>query len=182
MKGEEKHLIISSPSEDFIKTLYSQLNNIHSFEINKKEFVISDIKVFDIKLKNKFITASPIVLYKNSKTGEFFKFYKNLDNFDFFLNRLKDNAIKKYNSYYKTNFNLEGEIFDKLMPRVRNGRIDIYTKISKKGRDFFIVGSSWKLLEKTKINKEEAKFYKFIMDCGLGEKNSLGFGFLNPLK
>lgn len=54
--------------------------------------------------------------------------------------------------------------------------------IAKKGREFLVVGTTWKLLEKIKIRKEERKFYKFIMDCGLGEKNSLGFGFINPIK
>ena len=45
---------------------------------------------------------------------------------------------------------------------------------------FLIIGSLWKNLEK--FNMDDKKFYKFILDCGLGEKNSLGFGMLNTLR
>ncbi|WP_297065841.1 CRISPR-associated endoribonuclease Cas6, partial [Thermococcus sp.] len=45
-----------------------------------------------------------------------------------------------------------------------------------------VIGSNWELLEKERIKPEERRFYRFIMDAGLGEKNSLGFGFLNPLR
>jgi len=47
---------------------------------------------------------------------------------------------------------------------------------------FLIFGSLFDLLEKSYIENKERKFYKFLLDCGLGEKNSLGFGFVNPIK
>jgi CRISPR-associated endoribonuclease Cas6 len=37
-------------------------------------------------------------------------------------------------------------------------------------------------LEKEYVDKKERKFYKFLLDVGVGEKNSLGFGFVNPIK
>lgn len=35
----------------------------------------------------------------------------NKPNFDFFFNRLKDNAIKKYNAFYDDDFELESDLF-----------------------------------------------------------------------
>lgn len=54
-------------------------------------------------------------------------------------------------------------------------------KVVKNGVPFPVIGSNWELLEKERIKPEERKFYRFLMDVGLGEKNSLGFGFVNPI-
>jgi len=51
--------------------------------------------------------------------------------------------------------------------------------IRKDQRDRRIIGTKW-IFEKIHYPKELRKFYKFILDCGLGEKNSMGFGFVNP--
>ncbi len=182
VEGEDKYLLISSPRKEFINVLYEKLDNLGDISLNNFKFEVSEVKKFDLKVKNKFITGSPIVLYKDKDRGKFIKFYD--DNFDlmFFIQRLQDNAIKKYKAFYGEEPVLNGFIFDRIAPRVRNGRVDVYVRIAKKGKEFLIIGTTWKLLEKIKIRKEERKFYKFIMDCGLGEKNSLGFGFLNPIK
>ena len=46
------------------------------------------------------MTGSPIVLYKDKDKGEYMKFYD--DDFDllFFVQRLQDNAVKKYKAFY----------------------------------------------------------------------------------
>ncbi|NJE13343.1 CRISPR-associated endoribonuclease Cas6 [Thermococcus sp. LS2] len=180
-KGEAKSLIISSPNEKFIEALYSRLKDRERIYLGKHEFYLKSVKKFSLKVKRRFITGSPIVLYKDNKKNEYFKFYVH-HNINFFLQRLEENAVKKYHAYYGEEPLIEGNLFDKMIPRIRNGKVDIYVRIVKMGVPFTIVGSSWKLLEKHCITKEERKFYQFIMDCGLGEKNSLGFGFLNPLK
>ena len=51
-------------------------------------------------------------------------------------------------------------------------------RIIMKNQTFIIIGSLWKVLEKN-IAREDRKFYNFLFDCGLGEKNSLGMGFIN---
>ena len=182
VNGEEKYLLISSPREEFIEVLYEKLDDFGEVGLNGFKFDVSGVKKFDLRVKNKFMTGSPIVLYKDKDKGEYMKFYD--DDFDllFFVQRLQDNAVKKYRVFYNEEPVLNGFIFDKIAPRVRKGRVDVYIRVAKKGKVFFVVGSAWKLLEKVRIRREERKFYKFIMDCGLGEKNSLGFGFLNPIK
>jgi len=52
-----------------------------------------------------------------------------------------------------------------------------------KGKDVIRIGTLWKKLNVLRsLDREEKKFYYFIMESGLGILNSLGFGFVNPLK
>lgn len=181
VRGDVKSLIISSPNEEFIEALYSRLKEKDRMYLGKHEFYLKSVKKFRLKVKRKFITGSPIVLYKDNRKNEYFKFYIHRD-INFFLRRLEENALKKYRVFYGEDGFFDGNIFDKMIPAVKNGKIDLYIKIVRHGIPFIVVGSMWKLLEKHRITREEKKFYQFIMDCGLGEKNSLGFGFLNPIK
>ncbi|MCD6131075.1 MAG: CRISPR-associated endoribonuclease Cas6 [Candidatus Hydrothermae bacterium] len=176
------NLLISSPDSEFIKTLSKKLHGHKRVYIGKNELRITEVKMFRLPLGEAFQTGSPIVLYRNAERNEYFKLHEHRD-LRFFLERLKENAEKKYAAFYGEEVHLKGPIFDRVIPKLRRGgKLDVYVKIVKNGIPFPIIGSNWELLEKTKIPREERKFYRFIMDAGLGEKNSLGFGFLNPIK
>ncbi|MGC8558916.1 MAG: CRISPR-associated endoribonuclease Cas6, partial [Nitrososphaeria archaeon] len=144
--------------------------------VNGAEFEIEEIKQFRLKLSRIFTTSSPIVLYKNNLTNEYFSFKRD-GALDFFINRLKENALKKYRAYYNEDIEFEENIFDRLVFRK-----EVAVNIYKNGVRFIIIGSMWKMIEKFNIDPAYKKFYSFLMDCGLGEKNSLGFGFINPVK
>jgi len=175
-------LLISSPEKGFINTLYSAIRERETVYIGRNELRVSEVKRFNLPLRKAFQTGSPIVLYKNAGENEYFKLHQHRD-LRFFLQRLKENAEKKYEAFYGEDFLLEGPIFDRLIPKLRsNGKLDVYVKVVKNGVPFPVIGSNWELLEKERIKPEERHFYRFIMDAGLGEKNSLGFGFLNPIR
>lgn len=174
--GSYKYLVISSPNSDLINTLFWQIKGRNKAIINGLEFEIKHVKRFRPKLPKAFTTGSPIVLYKDNLNNEYFSFRKHGD-IDFFLNRLKENALKKYRAYYNEDIEFDENIFDRMVFRK-----EVAVNIYKKGTRFVIIGSVWKMLEKFEIKPEYRKFYNFIMDCGLGEKNSLGFGFINPVK
>ena len=124
------------------------------------------------KICNKFISATPTVLYEDNINNKYFSFKQNND-FNFFFDRLKDNAVKKYNAFYDYDFSLDSELFSSF----EFGR-EVSIRLNKSGNNFIIIGSLWKNLEFS-INNSNKDFYNFLFDCGLGEKNSLGFGFLN---
>ena len=175
-------LIVSSPDKGFIEALHDNLKDRVRVYLGKEELVIAEVKKFRLPLRRRFQTGSPIVLYKDSGENEYFKLHAHR-NLNFFLKRLKENAEKKYNAFYGDDFHLEGPIFDRMVPKLRkNGKLDVYVKIVKNGIPFPVIGSNWELLEKEKIKAEERRFYRFLMEAGLGEKNSLGFGFLNPIR
>lgn len=172
--GKEKNLLISSPNRDFIESLRSSIKQKQSLKLGGHE-IKAKYKVIQLKLGTRFISASPIVLYEDNLQNLYYSFERNKD-LNFFLQRLKDNAVKKYNAFYSDNFTLNENIFDRLIFRK-----EIAVRLKKGDAEFIIIGSVWKLLEKFSLT-EHRKLYEFIMDCGLGEKNSLGFGFINPLR
>ena len=175
-EDECKSIIISSPNKPFLRVLKENIEKKSEFSLGKHKFMIEDIKLFNIELGKRWQTGTPIVLYKDNKKNEYFSFRRHKD-FGFFLNRLKENAIKKFKAYHKMEeFNIDGPLFDSL-----SFRKEIPVKIKKEKSEFIIIGSLWKCLEKVYFRKGDARFYRFIMDCGLGEKNSFGFGFVNPL-
>ncbi|WP_456394385.1 CRISPR-associated endoribonuclease Cas6 [Thermococcus sp.] len=173
---------ISSPDPGFIRTLHSKIVGRKTIYIGKHELKIAGLKRFKLPLRRAFQTGSPVVLYRNAEENEYFKLHEHRDLL-FFLDRLRENAERKYNAFYNDDFTLEGPIFDRLIPKLRkNGKLDVYVKVVKNGIPFPVIGSNWELLEKERIERHERRFYRFIMDAGLGEKNSLGFGFLNPIR
>jgi len=174
--------IVSSPEEGFINALYSAIKERESIHIGKDEYQVVELKKFKLPLRRTFQTGSPVVLYRNASKNEYFKFHAHRD-LHFFLDRLKENAEKKYSAFYGEELSLEGPLFDRMVPKLRpNGKIDVYVKVVKNGVPFPVIGSNWELLEKERIRPEERRFYRFLMDVGLGEKNSLGFGFINPIR
>ncbi len=172
--GDQKTLIISSPSSAFIKILYYQLSKMDVFRLDKYFMEIKKLKLIKkTSCSNSLITGTPVVLFKNNNENRYFSF-NNSDgvDFNFFFKRLKNNAVKKYNAYTDDNFDLDSELFDSFEI---NREVSIRMNI--RNNKFIIIGSLWKL-EKN-ISNYEKKFYNFLFDVGLGEKNSLGFGFLN---
>lgn len=169
----EKTIIISSPNNAFIKLLNYQLKNKRRFYLNKYPFDIVKIKMFKLKANNKIISATPIVLFEDNINNKYFSFRKN--GFDFFFERLKDNALKKYNSFYKDTFSLEDSLFDSFK---FNKEVSI--RMNMKKNSFIIIGSLWSFDKY--IDTPNRKFYNFLFDCGYGEKNSLGMGFVNNRK
>lgn len=175
-------LIVSSPDRKFVKALYSSLKGRSRIHLGKLELEIAEVKAFSLPLRRMFQTGSPVVLYRDKEKNEYFQLHHHED-LTFFLKRLRENAEKKYNAFYNDEFTLEGPIFDRLVPKLRkNGKLDVYVKVVKNGIPFAVISSNWELLEKEIIKPEERRFYRFIMDAGIGEKNSLGFGFLNPIR
>lgn len=170
--GVEKKIIISSPSSALIKLLYYKLSNMEVFRLNKFFMEITDLTLLNTKASNSFTVATPITLYEDNKMNRYYSFKSNPD-FNFFFERLKDNSLKKYNSYYKEDYFFDEDLFDSF-----EFSKEVSVQMSIHHKKFIIIGSLWKSFEK-EIIKDNKKFYNFIFDCGLGEKNSLGFGFLN---
>ena len=174
--GFKKTLLFSSPSNDLINELYNSILRYRTIKIKNLNFNVINVKKIKLNLTNRFISGSPIVLYKDNKSNEYFSFEKHND-LNFFLERIKENAIKKYNTYFGESIILNEPIFDKM-----KFKKEVVIKDFKSGKEFIIIGSVWKLLEKFHIPDHLYNFYEFVMDCGLGEKNSLGYGFINPVR
>lgn len=171
--GKIKNLIISSPKKGFIKTLKSSLIKRDYFYLGKQRMNLDNVAIFQPKLKRRFINSTPIVLYEDNLKNRYYSL-KNTNDFSFFLDRLKDNALKKFNAYNDLDYYFDGNLFDQF-----EFNREVAVRVKKADKMFLIIGTLWKNLEK--FNMDDKRFYNFIMDCGLGEKNSLGFGMINPM-
>ncbi len=167
-----KKLIISSPNNEFLYALQNVLGEKTDFRLNKYKMELLKSKLLKDNFKPNFISATPIVLYEDNQSNKYYSFKQSPD-FNFFFNRIKDNALKKYNAFYGDEFELTGDLFTNF-EFVR----EVSVRVKKNDNWFIIIGSLWKNL-KFELNKDNKKFYKFLFNNGIGEKNSLGFGFLN---
>lgn len=171
-KNSLKKLIISSPNDDLIRCIYNQLKDKSSFRLKNHKMELLKVIILKNKNCNNFISSTPIVLFEDNKKNIYYSFKQNPD-FNFFFDRLKDNALKKYNAFYDDEFILDSDLFTNF----EFGR-EVSIRLKKNGSQFIIIGSLWKNLE-FDLNVQNKKFYNFLFENGLGEKNSLGFGFIN---
>lgn len=166
----EKTLIISSPNANLAWHIYEQLKYRSIFNLNKYPMQIVSVRKSFQKPRRNIITATPIVLYEDNTNNRYFSFKK--DEFGFFFKRLEDNALKKYNAYYQEDLVLQE-------PLVTDFKFkkEVPVNIKLHGETILIIGSMWKL--KWNISDDMRKLTHFLFDTGLGEKNSLGMGFIN---
>jgi len=180
--GVDKNLLISSPDGEFVKILRERLEEKERLYLGTIPVELVRVKAFSLRPTGKFITGSPVVVrLMNGKERKFFSFQHG-GSIGYFVKRITENALIKYEAFTGERFELDGPIFDKMVPRVRKGeQVDVYVGMRMHGTSFIIPGSTWRLLEK-RITPRNRRFYTFLMDAGIGELNSLGFGFINPVK
>jgi len=194
-EGEVKYWIISSPDLGFINVIKEKLEKF--IEENKKinlgemQFYLKGVKCFRLKIRKELSIRSetPIILRISKKTYENFNvsppkkynylFWRTRYPFELFLGPLTRNLIEKYKEFYKNDENLK-EFEEGVVPlfqRLEFKRTVVsYVLIENKIQKFF--GSLWEF-HFDWLNKEQIKLLKFGLDCGFGEKNSYGFGFVN---
>jgi len=183
--GKLRNLIISSPNENFLTFIAKKLIEKRKIKIGKENFELKEIKFLTPKLnKNlKIVSVSPIILripkrkYSDYNISSKFPFlyWRPQYPFEVFVRQLESNIFKKYKSFYQKDIE-EFTIFQKF---IFKKSVSIPLKIHSK--KVIYIGSLWEfhfdfLDEKTK------EILEFAIDCGFGEKNSLGFGFVNLKK
>lgn len=174
-KNSLKKLLVSSPNDDLIKSLFVSLKNKNSFTLKSHKMEILKVELLKNRGCSSFITSTPIVLFEDNKNNRYYSFKQN-PNFNFFFERLKDNAIKKYNAFYGCDFKMDSDLFTNF-----EFSKEVSIRVTKNGNKFIVIGSLWKNLEFV-LTDENRDFYKFLFENGLGEKNSIGFGFVNCRK
>lgn len=175
-KNKNKYkLIISSVENKLIRTLYHRLKTIDTFRLGETLFTITDFKTLQTPRRfNYFTTATPILLFRNqTMSNHCYSFKKDNIDYNWFFERLKQNALKKYNAYYDEDYYLNGPLFTSF-----EYKKEVAMNYKRKSHKFVFVGSLWSRLF-ADFDKDNHRFYRFLYDTGLGEKNSLGYGFLN---
>ena len=78
-KNTLKKLIISSPNDDLIKSMHETLNNKASFKLKNHEMELLKTNILKKQNCEKFISATPIVLYEDNINNRYYSFKQNGD-------------------------------------------------------------------------------------------------------
>ena len=114
--------------------------------------------------------------YKIIKIDDVYYDFRNNDSFFDWLNDLKENSLLKFKAFTGSEYYFEEPLFDEFEYR---REITIKVRLKNRG-DVIYIGTLWRKLNVLrKLDNEEKRFYKFLLDTGLGILNSMGFGFVN---
>lgn len=199
-RGDSRTLIISSPSEDFIEYLSASLDHSYkkpvSITIGSMKFEIYGIEKFhsQIPMKSSFtlITGTPIIIRIRKEKYEDFGgkldtqydevYWRSDHPFDLFIQQIESNISKKYYEYtHLRGYDTKNEIYnlsDSKTPFIQRFKFkkQISTRVYMKGHNHVVIGTLWEFMFNLHSNKQ---LIQFALDSGLGERNSLGFGFMN---
>jgi CRISPR-associated endoribonuclease Cas6 len=91
-----------------------------------------------------------------------------------FIEAIESNLKKKYQEFTNSQANIKDIT---MLERFKFKR-EVSTYIFVGNSKIPVIGSLWEFVFSETIPKE---IQLFALDCGLGERNSLGFGFMNPI-
>ena len=170
---------LSSPSKEFINIFANGLIKSGTLRIGDTLLELQQIEILpevNLGSKARFICLSPIVVttkkYFNGRLEKYY--YKPDDDQNEIVEKIKNNLVKKYISFYNTQpkgviqikFDEDYLPKSKVLIHYIKGNLDI--KIPAIMCPFEISG--------------DEKLIKFGYDCGFGELNSAGFGMVNLFK
>ncbi|MEM3541221.1 MAG: CRISPR-associated endoribonuclease Cas6 [Candidatus Aenigmatarchaeota archaeon] len=184
-KGDKRKLVISSPNSLFIETLKERLSQKYEIHIGDLAFKITNMKTLELKFPRRFtlINSTPIILRIKPENAQKFGitrkakeiYWRPGDPIDLFIKQLEENIIKKYTYYNRVKLAQEFTIFEIL-------EFDkaVVNHFIVNGREKMAFGSIWKFkFNDLSYNKQKKNLLKFAVDCGFGERNTFGFGFMN---
>jgi len=190
-EGEIKTLIISSPDNNFIKTLLERINEIKQpLKIGEMMFKIKDYQIIKPKIQNActLITGTPIIIRipktKYEKYGISAKYnyiyWRSKLPFEAFINQIEENIIKKYEKFYKFEENQIVIIRKKVLPLLQENILkkEVCNHVIIGGKEVKVFGSLW-IFNFIELKNIQKKILKFNLETGFGERNSMGFGFMN---
>lgn len=168
----EMGLYISSPNTEFIKNLVEGFLTNPQVNFLKKVMWVEKITLLKkprIKKRMKFKTLSPIIARTlKEENGDLKQWDLNPADLKFYEN-LQKNLINKYVTFHGE---YKGDEYVKITPKpesIKRKRI----RVPKEGAETYHRAYHMRF-----EIEADPKLIEFAYDCGLGEKNSMGFGML----
>jgi len=190
--GASSQLIIASPNKNLIASLEGALQKVSADEkvinIGEMSFEILKFKKLVTKLKQKdlrVLTATSVIIRIPERNYERYGipmderkaryvYWRPKYAFDAFLKQLSENLIKKYNEFYAAKLN-DIDLFEQFKYRRATA-----AKVVIDGREYVLIGSMWEFVWSF-MDETQRRVIEFGLDTGFGERNSLGFGFVNKI-
>jgi CRISPR-associated endoribonuclease Cas6 len=196
-RGREENLLISSPDPSLISAICQALEVEKEtgsvLEVGKSmRFSITKVEgPFQVKVPVgspvRVRSATPIVIRIPSwryadygiVSNRPFENWRDTLPLEAFVKQLRDNMEKKQREYYGITSDALASGETKF-PEVRSYRYlkPVSKPITVRGEKQQLIASLWEI-EFAVYEGMEANVLEFALDCGFGERNSLGFGFMN---
>ncbi|MCK9150528.1 CRISPR-associated endoribonuclease Cas6 [Methanobacterium alcaliphilum] len=161
---------ISSPNDELIKSMVEGYLDIPSVNFMGQNLLVEQVELLkmpEIKKRMKMKTLSPLIARVQKEVEGKLKIWDLNPNDLKFYENLQNNLLNKYNSFYD---GYDGDNYVKIVPKIDSIKRKRIT-IPKRDQETF----HRCFLMKFEIEADK-RLVKFAYDCGLGEKNSMGFG------
>lgn len=190
--GDSRNLLFSSPDERIIKAVQTEIEKLKEkaapANIGDMSFTVTGASIIKPKLSGgaTIIAATPITIripeknYDNyaippGERKKNYVYWRPSIDFSAFVKQLNENLFKKYNEYYSTEIE-EFPVFEQYRYKKPAA-----SYIIEDGRECQVAGSIWEF-SFPYVSPGQRKLLEFGIECGFGERNSLGFGFVNIVK
>jgi CRISPR-associated endoribonuclease Cas6 len=199
-KNDVRTLIISSPDPEFIRYLHEilivRLNRLNELKIGTMKFNVDSMQELATRTPDNssfsLITGTPIIVripkekytaYDPELITKYDYVYWRIEHpTHLFINQLQDNIWKKYIQYHQERYVRYGETSAQnynnkpIFSDFRFKR-QISTRLLINGYSQIVIGTVCEFVLSSNGNNKD--IIEFAIDSGLGERNSLGFGFMN---
>lgn len=196
-EGIDKNLLVSSPNKELIDAIrrasFARLESRTSLIVGELQFSFVNVSdSFELPLGEEVTvrSATPIIVriprsrYEDygikPKVNYDYVFWRDTIPLEAFVKQLRDSMAKKWKEYWLEADQTEFESESNLLPPIT--AYTFFKTVSKpitlKLETQLAIGSLWELGFVAATNKQR-DFLNFSIDCGFGERNSLGFGFVN---
>jgi CRISPR-associated endoribonuclease Cas6 len=192
--GQIRHLLLSSPNTDLINSIFSYIkdNLIDDkiVDIGEQQYHIKSLELLEVKIVDESCvirTSTPVSVRMSEKSYSIYKiqnedrkkkflYWRSNLSPDIFLALIINNALSKYKEFYKKDINKE-DIQSIIQSTVLLKEVVIHIPIDT--YTIKIPASFWRFHFINLKNEYNKEFLEFLLDTGIGERNSAGLGFLN---
>ncbi|MFW5704067.1 MAG: CRISPR-associated endoribonuclease Cas6 [Patescibacteria group bacterium] len=181
-KDTKVQLTVSSPEERYIDAITSFARAKPTILLGRYPFIITQAKTIRTRVGDQVTlrTATPIVVNIPRKRFQEYGIEEHKKNHTYwqssiplnaFVDLMSRNMVLKYNKYYGASLSEQMVIIKKFVLLSEKPAFVPF----KGGK---IIGNHWKFTIDVP-NDLYRRIVSFAIDCGFGEKNSAGFGFMN---
>lgn len=164
---------ISSPNDHLIKSLVEGYLEVPQVNFMGQKLLVDQVELLkkpEIKTRMQMRTLSPLVArIQKEVEGKLKTWDLNPNDLKFYEN-LQNNLLNKYIKFYG---DYDGDTYVKIVPQldsIKRKRITVPKKGYETHHRCFLM--------KFEIDADK-RLVEFAYDCGLGEKNSMGFGMVD---
>jgi CRISPR-associated endoribonuclease Cas6 len=196
--GDIRNLLISSPDANLIYILFAALAPLSAsgsaVNVGNMKFKIDSVSELDVRIpvgeSFGIITGTPIIIrvpkggykeYGIEPRKDYEYIYWRMEHpIEVFISQLRANLLKKYSDFYRLQNEFDWDGANDSFPLFQRFRFkkQISTKMIIKNYEQTVIGTLWDFEFKGWEYKNK-DLLQFALDVGLGERNSLGFGFMN---